>query len=195
MKPGDDLIGPRPAGPGADPARFRNGRVESVRVLRVRAVVDAAAAAELRREARALLARSGAPIVVDLTGVRAVEPTHDFVVRDLAYEAGEADVELRVVRGPRPSETTRTLLGDEALFEIYPTLDAAVRGRAPDRGRVAASHRERAPRVTTPGSMLGELVDRAGAARSVATRLIEQAARAHRRSSAVGAGPSSRETA
>lgn len=195
MKPGDDLIGPRPVDPGADPAGARGGSVEGVRVLRARAVVDAAAAAELRREARALLARSGAPIVVDLTGVRAVEPTHVFgVFRDLAYEAGEADVDLRVVRGPRPSETTRTLLGDEALFEIYPTLDAAVRGRGPVGGRAAVAPLERAPRVMSPGSMLSDLVDRAGAARGVATRL-EQAARARRRSSAVGAGLVSRETA
>jgi anti-anti-sigma regulatory factor len=192
MTPDDDLVAHRPVG--------RHGPADRVRVLRARPTVDAAAAAELRREARVLLARSAGPIVVDLTDVRDVEPTHVFgVFRDLASEAGEADVDLRVVRGPRATRTTRTLLGDEDLFEIYPTLVAALQGRddddAPRPARTdgaSASDRERAPRAGTPGPMPGDLIDRASAARRAATRLVEQAARARRCSSAVVAGLSSR---
>ncbi|GLZ55618.1 STAS domain-containing protein [Actinomycetospora sp. NBRC 106378] len=110
----DDLIDP--ACPSA---------VGSTRVLRARPVVDAAAAAEVRRESRALLARSTAPIVVDLTAVRHVEPGAAGVLRDVAREAGDADVDLRVVRACRRA-TTRALLDDEALYEIYPTLAAAL---------------------------------------------------------------------
>jgi hypothetical protein len=89
----------------------------------------------LRREARALLARSADPLVVDLTDVRDIEPTTPSgVLRDLAYEAGDADVDLRVVLDPAASEATRALLDDESLFEIYPTLDAALRGRADGSG-------------------------------------------------------------
>jgi len=83
-------------------------------------------AAELRREARALLAHSVHPLVVDLTAVRLTGPAAAAVLRDLAYEAGVADVDLRVVRDPDAPEVARAVLDDEALFEIYPTLDAAL---------------------------------------------------------------------
>jgi hypothetical protein len=88
------------------------------------------AVAELRREARALLARSACPLVVDLTAVRTAEPAASAVLRDLAYDAGDADVDLRIVRDPAASEVARTLLGDETLFELYPSLDAALDGLA-----------------------------------------------------------------
>ncbi|GLZ54058.1 STAS domain-containing protein [Actinomycetospora sp. NBRC 106378] len=191
MKPDDDLVAHR--------AASRHGPADRVRVLRARPTVDATAAAELRREARVLLARSTEPIVIDLTDVRDVEPTHVFgVFRDLASEAGEADVDLRVVRGPRATRATRTLLGDEDLFEIYPTLVAALQGRDDDAprstrpGPAPASVGERPPRAGTPGPMLGDLVERASDARNAATRLVEQAARARRCSSAVVAGLASR---
>jgi len=76
MTPDDDLVAPRPA--GADPARARVSGPASpgaFAFLTDQIVLDAAAAADLRRETRALLARSGDPIVVDLTDVRDVEPT------------------------------------------------------------------------------------------------------------------------
>lgn len=109
----------------------------STRVLRARPTVDMAAAAELRRESRALLARSSDPIVVDLRAVRTVEATAADVVREVAYEAGDADVDLRVVRAPRARAVTRALLDDEALYEIHPTLAAALRGA--DAGRPATA--------------------------------------------------------
>ncbi|HSK58824.1 MAG TPA: STAS domain-containing protein [Actinomycetospora sp.] len=102
-----------------------------VHVLRAGATLDAAAAAELRREVRALLARSADPLVVDLPAVHAADrATAADVLRDLAYEAGDADVDLRVVRDPGAREAARALLGDESLFEIYPDLDAALDGAA-----------------------------------------------------------------
>lgn len=103
------------------------------RVLGARATLDATAAAELRREAKALLARSADPLVVDLTGVRAAEPAACGVLRELAYEAGDADVDFRVVRAAGASEVTQPLLDDETLFEIFPSVDAALRRRADGR--------------------------------------------------------------
>jgi hypothetical protein len=108
-------------------------RAHGTRVLRAGATLDAAAAAELRREVRALLARSADPLVVDLTAVRAAERASAAdVLRDLAYEAGDADVDLRivrrVVRDPGARDVSRALLGDESLFEVYPDLDAALDG-------------------------------------------------------------------
>lgn len=98
-------------------------------MLRAGATLDATAAAELRREAIALLARSVDPLVVDLTAVRDAEPAAaSAVIRALAYEAGDADVDLRVVRDPAAPEVSRTLLGDETLFEIYPSLGVALEG-------------------------------------------------------------------
>ncbi|MEJ2890524.1 STAS domain-containing protein [Actinomycetospora aeridis] len=109
------------------------------RLLSVGATLDAAVAAALRREMRALLARSADPIVVDLTAVRATDRTAaSEALRDLASEAGEADVDLRVARDPAAREVNRALLGDERLFEVYPDLDAALDGAtgasAPDDG-------------------------------------------------------------
>jgi anti-anti-sigma regulatory factor len=105
--------------------------LNGARVLRAGATLDATAAAELRREAIALLARSVDTLVVDLTAVRDAEPAAaSAVIRDLAYEAGDADVDLRVVCDPAAPEPTRTLLGDETLFEIYPSLGAALDGAA-----------------------------------------------------------------
>ena len=100
------------------------------RVVSTAATLDAAGAAELRREFSALLARSMDPLVVDLSAVRAVEPNAASVVlRHLAYDAGDADVDLRVVRDPVAHEVARAVLGDEALFEVYPTLEAAIEPR------------------------------------------------------------------
>jgi anti-anti-sigma regulatory factor len=99
-------------------------------VLTAGATLDAPAAAALRREARALLARSAHPLVVDLTAVRTAEPAAAAALRDLAYEAGDADIDLRVVRDPAAPEVARVLLDDETLFETYPTLDAALEGAA-----------------------------------------------------------------
>ena len=126
----DDHAGPR-VGDGFDPGpdRPRLSVTDSPtgsRVIRVGASLDTTAAAELRREVRALLARSADPLVVDLTAVRAAEPVASAVLRDLAYEAGAADVDLRVVRDADAPEVNRALLDDEALFEIYPTLDDAL---------------------------------------------------------------------
>ena len=126
----DDHVDPR-ARDGLDPGpdRPRLSVTDSptgARVIRVGATLDTTAAAELRREVRALLARSADPLVVDLTAVRAAEPVASAVLRDLAYEAGIADVDLRVVRDPDAPEMARALLDDEALFEPYPTLDAAL---------------------------------------------------------------------
>lgn len=132
-KTDDDQCDPRPSGEGLDPGpeRPRTSTPDSppgARVLRAGATLDAAAAAELRREAMALLARSADPVVVDLTAVHAVEPAAaSGVLRELAYEAGEADVDLRVVRAPGAPEVTRAVLADESLFEIFPSLDAALR--------------------------------------------------------------------
>lgn len=126
----EDHVDP-PVGDDLDPGpeRPRLSVTDSptgARVIRVGATLDATAAAELRREVRGLLARSVDPLVVDLTAVRAAEPDASAVLRDLAYEAGAADVDLRVVRDPDAPEVARAVLDDEALFEIYPTLDAAL---------------------------------------------------------------------
>jgi hypothetical protein len=149
MKTGDDRFHPAPVGDGADPGPERARVTESsgdVRVLRARAVVHRAAAAELRREARALLARSADPLVVDLTAVRDVEPAAaSGVLRDLAYEAGDADVDLRVVLDPGAPAATRALLDDETLFEIYPTLDAALRRHRDGGGPSPRPHPGRPP--------------------------------------------------
>jgi anti-anti-sigma regulatory factor len=119
----------------------RDARGTGARVLGARAVLDAAAAAELRRETKALLARSADPLVVDLTGVRVAEAAARGVLRELAYEAGEADVDFRVVRDAGAPEVTRPLLDDEALFEIFPSVDAALRRRA--EGRMVRAGRPR----------------------------------------------------
>jgi anti-anti-sigma regulatory factor len=139
MDTDDERVGPRPTGEGPDPGPHRpqwsiSDSPTGARVIRVGTTLDATGAPELRREARALLARSVDPIVIDLTALRIVEPTAaSAVLRDLAYEAGDADVDLRVVTDPEGPGVTRAVLGDRALFEVYPTLDAALQ-RAPQRG-------------------------------------------------------------
>ncbi|NMO89344.1 STAS domain-containing protein [Actinomycetospora sp. TBRC 11914] len=137
MQTDDDQLNPPPIGEDPDPGpdRPRTSTPDSppgARLLRAGATLDSAAAAELRREARALLARSADPVVVDLTAVRAAEPAAaSSVLRELAYEAGDADVDLRIVRAPGAPEVIRAVLDDESLFEIFPSLDAALR---PDGG-------------------------------------------------------------
>ena len=137
---GDEQVDPRPTGDGLDPGLVRprlsiTDSPTGARVITAGATLDATAAAELRREARALLAHSVHPLVVDLTAVRLTGPAAAAVLRDLAYEAGDADVDLRVVRDPGAPEVTRAVLDDETLFEIYPTVDAALqRPGGDDRG-------------------------------------------------------------
>jgi anti-anti-sigma regulatory factor len=130
----DDEGDPRPVGDDPDPesARARwsiTASPNGTRVLTAGAALDARAAAELRREAMALLARSAHPLVVDLTAVRSTEAAAAVVFRELASEAGDADVDLRVVRDPGATGVARAVLGDESLFDVYPTLDAALRRR------------------------------------------------------------------
>ncbi len=134
--PDDDHVDPHVGGgldPGPDRPRLSvTDSPTGARVIRVGATLDTTAAAALRREIRALLARSLDPLVVDLTAVRDAEPASaSAVLREMAYEAGVADVDLRVVRDPDGSEVARAVLHDEALFEVYPTLDAALQ-RPPD---------------------------------------------------------------
>jgi hypothetical protein len=127
----DDRIDPTGDGLSRGPGRpsTSTDHPTGARVIRVRAILDAAASAELRHEAVALLARSVEPLVVDLTAVRAAEAAAaSAVLRDLAYEAGDANVDLRIVRDPEAPEVSRAVLDDETLFEIYPTLDAALQG-------------------------------------------------------------------
>lgn len=138
MDTGDERVGPPPTDEGRDPGHGRawssfTDSQTGTRVIRAGATLDAAAAAALRREASALLARSVRSLMVDLAAVRAAEPAAaSAVLRDLAYEAGDADVDLRVVADPGAPELTRAVLDDETLFEVYPTLDAALQ-RAGDR--------------------------------------------------------------
>jgi hypothetical protein len=130
----DDQVDPRGNGediePGGDrPGMSHTGPPDAARIIRAGASFDASAAAELRREARALLARSADPLVVDLTTIRVAEaPEASAALRELAYEAGDADVDLRVVLDPTAPGMVRALLDDEDLFEIYPSLDAALTG-------------------------------------------------------------------
>jgi anti-anti-sigma regulatory factor len=134
MDTDDERVDPRPAGEGVDPEPHRpewsiSDSPTGARVIRVGTTLDATGAPELRRRALALLARSVHPIVIDLTAVRVVEPTAaSAVLRDLAHEAGDADVDLRVVTDPDAPGVTRAILGDETLFEVYPTLGAALHG-------------------------------------------------------------------
>jgi anti-anti-sigma regulatory factor len=132
MSADDDRIDPHPTGDGLSPGpgrpRMSIDHPTGARVIRVRATLDAAAAAELRHEAIALLARSVQPLVVDLTAVRAAGAAASTVLRELAYEAGDANVDLRIVRDPEAPEMSRAVLDDETLFEIYPTLAAALQG-------------------------------------------------------------------
>ena len=133
MDTDDERADPRPAGGGVDPGPHRprwsiSDPPTGARVIRVGTTLDATSAPELRRQARALLARSVHPHVIDLTAVRVVEPIAAAVLRDLAYEAGDADVDLRVVTDPDAPGVTRAVLANEALFEVYPTLGAALHG-------------------------------------------------------------------
>src|SRR3954469_15226595 len=113
MDTDDDRVDPPPTGDGPDsgPDRTRMSTTDSpngARVLRAGATLDATAAAELRREASALLAHSVRALVVDLTAVRAADPAAaSAVLRELAYEAGDADVDFRVVRGPGAAKVRR----------------------------------------------------------------------------------------
>ena len=100
--------------------------LNGARVIRVGATLDATAAAELRYVVNVLLTRSTDPLVVDLAAVRAAEPIASAVLRGVAYEAGAADVDLRVVRDPGTPRVAGVVLADETLFEIFPTLDAAL---------------------------------------------------------------------
>jgi len=127
-----DGVGAGPGRPGLSISSSPTG----IRVIGTGARLDATAAAELRHEAMALLARSVRPLVIDLSAVRAADPAAaSAALRDLAYEAGSANVDLRVVRDPRATEMARAVLDDETLFEVYPTLDQAlhhpVRGGPP----------------------------------------------------------------
>lgn len=150
MDTDNDRVGPHPTGDGLDPARGRawssfTDSPTGTRVLRAGATLDMTAAAALRREATGLLARSVRSLVVDLSDVRLADPdAASAVLRELAYEAGDADVDLRVVT-PEAPEVTRAVLGDETLFEIFPTVDAALQ-RATGR---TASPRDSVP-VTLP---------------------------------------------
>jgi hypothetical protein len=125
--PEDDPVAPRRAVDGLDrPGSPVTDPQTGARVIRVGAMLDATVGPQLRREVRVLLARSPDPLVVDLTALREAEPVGgSAVLRDLAHEAGAADVDLRVVLGSDPSEVARAVL-DEALFEIYPTVEAAL---------------------------------------------------------------------
>ena len=113
-----------------DPGRATVSVTESptgARVVSVGVTLDAVGLAQLRREFRALLARSGNPLIVDLTAVRAVDSVRaPVVLRHLACDAGDADVDFRVVWDLVANERARPVLGDESPFDIYPTLDAAL---------------------------------------------------------------------
>lgn len=131
MDTSDDRVDPRHTGNGFDPKvdQPRSSITDSrtgTRVITAGPILHATAAAELRRVAKALLAHSDHPLLIDLTAVRDAESAASVVLRDLAYEAGEADVDLRVVLDPAAHEVTRAVLDDETLFEIYPNLDAAL---------------------------------------------------------------------
>ena len=138
MDTDDERVDPRPTGECLDPGADRpwlsiTDSTTGARVIRAGTSLDATSAPEFRREARALLARSVHPVVIDLTAVRVAEPAASAVLRELAYEAGDADVDLRVVSDPDAPEIQRAVLDDETLFEIYPSLDAALQ-RAPQPG-------------------------------------------------------------
>lgn len=123
--------GDPPGGDGVDPERDRprvsiSHSLDGARVIRVGATLDATTAAELRCVVNALLTRSTDPLVVDLAAVRAAEPIASAVLRGMAYEAGAADVDLRVVRDPGTPQVAGVVLADDTLFEVFPTLDAAL---------------------------------------------------------------------
>lgn len=87
--------------------------------------LDAAAGKELRRLGRTLLAHSARLLVLDLTEVVRAHPSAVDAVVDLAYEAGDASVDLRVV-----CDVMSTVLRQdpslEQLLDLYPTLDTAL---------------------------------------------------------------------
>ena len=123
--------GDRPVGDGVDrgvdrPSLTISHSPDGTRVIRVGASLDATAAAELRCVVNALLARSTDPLVVDLAPVRAAEPVASAVLREMAYQAGAADVDLRVVRDPDTPRVAGVVLADDTLFELFPTLEAAL---------------------------------------------------------------------
>lgn len=138
--------GPSGASWPGRPMTSTTGTPSGARVLTAGTTLDAAAAAELRREVRTLLARSADPLVVDLTAVRAAErATAADVLRDLAHEAGDADVDLRVVhvtepaRRPGPSSATRTcsrsIPTSTPRWAAPPTHAAGPATRPPGRSR------------------------------------------------------------
>ena len=150
MDTDDDRAAPPPGGDGLDPGlgRPRLSITDSptgARVITAGATLDATAATELRREARTLLARSAHPLVVDLTAVRLTEPVASAVLRELAYEAGDADVDLRVVVDPAAPEVTGAVIDDATLFEICSTLDAALRRPADGAAPPPRSHPRHPP--------------------------------------------------
>ncbi|NMO89755.1 hypothetical protein [Actinomycetospora sp. TBRC 11914] len=156
MDTSDDRADPRHTGNGFDPEvdQPRSSIIDSrtgTRVITAGPVLHATAVAQLRRVAKALLAHSDDPLLIDLTAVRYAESAASVVLRDLAYEAGDANIDLRVVLDPAAHEVTRAVLDDETLFEIYPDLDAALPHPAtpadPDAGRPLT----RTPRGTPPG--------------------------------------------
>lgn len=131
MDTSDDRVDARHTGDGLDPKVDRprpsiTDRRTGTRVITAGPILHATAAAELRRVAKALLAHSDHPLLIDLTAVRYAEFAASVVLRDLAYEAGDADVDLRVVLDPAAHEVTRAVLDDETLFEIYPDLATAL---------------------------------------------------------------------
>lgn len=98
-----------------------------VHVVTVGAALDRSCARELRRLARALLARSCRVLVVDLSPVRTADAAATrAALGDLAHEAADAAVELRLVHGLTPCRVVRGLL-DDAAFETYLVLEHALR--------------------------------------------------------------------
>lgn len=120
----DGCSGTGPGEPGLSVTEHPTG----ARIVTVSGRLDAATAVGLRRLGRVLVARNVRRLVVDLTG-SPEGPAADGVAAlvDLAYESGDADIDLRIVSGAPASARTRTLAQQE-LFELYLTVEAALDG-------------------------------------------------------------------
>lgn len=116
---------------GSDPADAMSGLTVTAHPVGARVItvhrhrLDAEIAVELRRLSYALLAHSTHPILLDLTTATHTEPTAVDAIVDFAYQAGDANVDFRLVCDAH-APTLTPILARPALFKVYPTTDAAL---------------------------------------------------------------------
>ncbi len=122
------MTGPSSSGkvPGLEVAERNDG--DAV-VLAVRGIVDMAAAPALAKQVGVILRRRPPVMVVDLTEVNFLATAGMSIVMEAHRKSEELSVSCRVVADGPVTVRPMQLLGIDDLLDMYPTVDAALRGR------------------------------------------------------------------